>query len=206
MQHPRPARGSPGAQRLGLEIVRVGRRVGGAGDGADRQPQARGGRVFGQPFAVPRGIEVLDRRAQPADQALAHGGQLCLAGEHHEVGRADLAHEVLLAAGLAGGIGHHQRRGADDVIPGDEAVDFAEMVEPDDADDDGAPAAALEHRVDALVDQLALGQPGDRVGQRFHPRAVEGIADAQAQLLDVKRLGNIVVGAGVQAPHALLGG
>jgi len=110
-----------------------------------------------------------------------------------------VAYEILLlAAAFPNGVADHQADGAQHVIGRHEAVTLAKILQPADGDAQGGPAATPQQRRELLVERCALRQAGDAVEQRAPGGAAQRVADAQAQLLNVERLGDVVDDAQLQ--------
>jgi len=146
-------------------------------------------------FALGEGVELLQAGGQlPLDRGADRG--VCGAwGQQHVGGLAGIADESLVAAGLCDNGVERRRRVAQHLVAGDEIVAIAEGVKMQQMHGQHAPLRLAPQLLELLGQQQAGGQVGDGVGHVLAVGALDGVAHAQADQIDIERPGDHIIGA-----------
>ncbi len=134
------------------------------------------------------GVESLGER-------LGERGGLVGQSDDDKVIAAHVADEIFCRAQLIHDLAHDQRRKAQHLVARHKAIHVVERLDPRQPDVQKPPVLFSHQQAQLFFDELAAGQTGRRIGERFSLSAALSVLNAQAQLLDVERLGDIVVGA-----------
>src|SRR5579859_1300822 len=131
--------------------------------------------------------------------------------DNHEGAWPKVGDRVCFCTKFADSVIHHQCQTTQHVVGGNKAICITELVQTEDSNIQQFPTrVALHEFTQALVQKLRFGQIGNRVDQCLLGGTTKGITHAEAQFLNVERLGDIIDHAQLQPvqfvdPVALFG-
>src|SRR5581483_11934912 len=160
---------------------------------ADHQPQTVFGHRFAGLVAVFEGIKILHRLLDADFDPLADSCHMFGVGDDDELVGRQVADKIAILADLTDCVVNHECDGAHHVVGGNKAILVAKCFQPLNADGQDRPGLILKQQfVQTFIDQLAFRQIGHRVDKNLLRGAPQRIAHAQAQFLNVKRLGDVI--------------